>query len=112
MLRIKSVHLLLKDGNEASYEGKDGWKRCLSLAEIGVPALILLLQVIFATFSLNRRVNIFVCPPGKGIIWRNENIKDTNVIDHTEIIISHFRFPYKFFKSQQVDFLHKDIIQS
>ena len=34
--RIGTVHFLSKDGKGASYEERDGWKRCLFPAKVGI----------------------------------------------------------------------------
>ena len=34
--RIRTVNFLSKDGKGASYEGRDGWKKCLFPARVGI----------------------------------------------------------------------------
>ena len=71
---LGSSILLSKDGEDASYEGRDGWKSCLFPARVGTfnfDAILFDSTFPYLYFDLACKQLCF--PPGKSINRRNES---------------------------------------
>ena len=76
LCRTRSVRLLSKHGKDASYEGRDGWKNCLSPARAGLFYFVIVFnKVLFPKCNLTWRVKIHVFDLGRAINRRNESTK-------------------------------------
>ena len=59
--RIRTVHFLSKDGEGASYDGRDGWKSCLFPPRVGTSDFdVIMYRVLFRICTLTWRVNNYV----------------------------------------------------
>ena len=62
-----------KDGQNAAYEGKIGWK-CVYFPPVGIFAFVVnMIKILFPICTLNWHVNNYVSRQGKGINRRNES---------------------------------------
>ena len=74
--RIRSVHFLSKDGKGASCEGRDGWKRDIFPAWVGIFDFdVILNKALFPIFYLDLACKQLCFAPGQGINRRNESTK-------------------------------------
>ena len=72
--RIRIVHFLSKDGEDASYEGRDGWKSCLFPARVGTFTFdAILFDSTFPYLYFDLACKQLCFPPGKSINRRNES---------------------------------------
>ena len=78
--RIMSVHFLSKDGKNASYEGRDGWKFFFK-ARVSIPTFMLSFFNSTVPYLYHDLACKQLCfPPREVINGRNENTRDNNII--------------------------------
>ena len=110
---IRSVHFLSKDGTDASYEGRDGWKSCFFPTRVG----ILTFDVVFLCNSSSPYLYFDVackqlcCPPREGMNGRNESTRhNVNYFSRVLTIITNIILfsSHQLFKllKKVVDFFH------
>ena len=92
-----TVHFLSKDGENASYDGRDGWKSCLFPARVGISNFdVILLDNTFPSLYLDLACKQLCFPPRKGINRRNESTEHTIFICCKVLMII---FQYSIFPS-------------
>ena len=90
--RIRLVLFASKDGKDAAYEGRNGWKSVYFPPESASFAFVSnVIKVLFPTGNLTWRVNKYVSRRGKSVKKRNENsIRIVNFVYECTRLIEYF----------------------
>ena len=90
--QISLLHFPSKDGKDAAYEGRNGWKGVFFPPESAYSVfIVIMIKVPFPVSTLTGRVKIYISRQGKGINRKNEStIIITLLVCHCSSLIECF----------------------